>query len=75
MHKLFLTTKWRQNLRRDEFREPFPDEDSNEDAPEELDTLLLKENWFSSMEGVKELDSRQQDGKNDIGRINEEAAH
>jgi hypothetical protein len=39
--------------------EPFPAKDGDEARPEEADALFLKENLLATMQGVKELDSRQ----------------
>lgn len=61
--------------RGDEFREPLPDEDANEDDPEEAKSLLLRENGLVSVERVEEIDGGNKRGEDDVGRVNAEGAH
>jgi hypothetical protein len=44
------------------FREPFPNEYSNKNKPEELDPFLLKEDTLAAMHGIKQLNGRNQVG-------------
>lgn len=43
--------------------------------PEETNTLLLLEDGFSSVQGVKKLNGGQQVGEDDVGRVNQEGSH
>ena len=65
----------RCDIRRNELREPFPDEDADEDSPEEADTLLLRENSLATVEGVEELDGGQQVGEDNVRWVDQEGSH
>jgi len=51
----------------DELGDPFPAEDGDEDDPEELETLLLHTFVLVSVEGIEEVDGRDEIGVHDVG--------
>lgn len=63
------------NVRGNVLGEPFPDENTNEDQPEELDTLGLGEDTLASVKSVEKLDGGEQVGEDNVGRIDEERSH
>lgn len=67
-HRCEATRYSRSNV----FGKPFPDKDGNENGPEELDTLLLKEHPLATMKGIKELNGRQQIGEYDVSGVYQE---
>lgn len=63
------------DLRGDVLREPLPNKDTDENTPEELNTLLLHEDLLATVQGVKELHDRKQVREDDVGGVDEERAH
>lgn len=61
--------------RSNEFGEPFPDEDGDEDDPEETQSLLLREDGLVAVERVEKIDGRDEGGEDDVGREDTERSH